>query len=258
MLLFFSQPIFAQYNPTNPPEPQTLYKLRTTATEGGYASGTGNYTEGTNVSIHCSASVTNFIFKHWLLNGVVYSTQQNFTYTMGTQNADFVAVFEFSPPDPSEPQTPPNVHRLYLQMYPDGACSFNHASGERFTEDEYVLLTAYPSQSFDFLGWYKNGQRVSESLSFNYLIPNADATLIAQFKYNPVNPDEPTSAGEPTTTRGDVDEDGQVDVTDAVLLTNHYLEGTTSRLKRSAADVNRDNDVDVTDAVLIVNMYLGN
>ena len=220
--------------------------------------GSGKLQGGTQVYLRCSSGGTNFFFKHCLKNGQVYGTSQNFYYTAQAANADFVAVFEFLPPSPNEPQTPPNIHRLYLQSSPEGACSFNRSSGERFEEDQYVSVTAYPGQNFDFQGWYRNGGQVSTAQGFNYLMPTEDVTLTARFVYNPVNPSEPESPGEPTTVRGDADGDGSVDVTDAVLLTNHYLAGTTSKMKRSAADVNQDGDVDVTDAVSIVNMYLGN
>lgn len=224
LLFLISLSAFAQgdYNPTNPPEPNTLYKVTTTA-ENGYASGAGSYKEGTQVYLRCSSGGTNFFFKHWLKNGEVYGTSQNFYYTAQAANADFVAVFEFLPPSPNEPQTPPNIHRLYLQSSPEGACSFNRSSGERFEEDQYVSVTAYPSQNFDFQGWYRNGGQVSTAQGFNYLMPTEDVTLTARFVYNPVNPSEPESPGEPTTVRGDADGDGSVDVTDAVSIVNMYL-----------------------------------
>ncbi len=57
---------------------------------------------------------------------------------------------------------------------------------------------------------------------------------------------------------GDANEDGSVDVTDAVAVINAYLNGDNSNINVGAADVNHDNVIDITDAVAIVNLYLNN
>ena len=54
---------------------------------------------------------------------------------------------------------------------------------------------------------------------------------------------------------GDVNLDGTVDVTDAVLVINHYQARTTEELDFNIADVNGDDVIDVTDAVGIINIY---
>ena len=54
---------------------------------------------------------------------------------------------------------------------------------------------------------------------------------------------------------GDVDLDGVVDVTDAVIVINHYQARTTDELDLNIADVNGDGEIDVTDAVGIINIY---
>lgn len=54
---------------------------------------------------------------------------------------------------------------------------------------------------------------------------------------------------------GDVNLDGTVDVTDAVLIISHYQARTTEQLDFNVSDVNGDNAIDVTDAVGIINIY---
>lgn len=54
---------------------------------------------------------------------------------------------------------------------------------------------------------------------------------------------------------GDVNLDGVVDVTDAVLIINHYQARTTEQLDFNVSDVNGDSIIDVTDAVGIINIY---
>lgn len=55
---------------------------------------------------------------------------------------------------------------------------------------------------------------------------------------------------------GDVNNDGEVMLDDAVLLVNHVLRRTTYLLDKEVADANKDGDVDIADAVAIVNIYL--
>ena len=54
---------------------------------------------------------------------------------------------------------------------------------------------------------------------------------------------------------GDVNLDGTVDVTDAVLIISHYQARTTEQLDFNVSDVNGDSVIDVTDAVGIINIY---
>lgn len=55
---------------------------------------------------------------------------------------------------------------------------------------------------------------------------------------------------------GDVNDDGEVMLDDAVLLVNHTLNHTTDQLDPEVADVNNDGDIDLADAVAIVNISL--
>ena len=54
---------------------------------------------------------------------------------------------------------------------------------------------------------------------------------------------------------GDVNFDGVVNVTDAVMVINHYQARTTEELDFNVSDVNGDNVINVTDAVGIINIY---
>ena len=54
---------------------------------------------------------------------------------------------------------------------------------------------------------------------------------------------------------GDVNFDGKVNVTDAVIVINHYQARTTEELDLNVSDINGDNNINVTDAVGIINIY---
>lgn len=57
---------------------------------------------------------------------------------------------------------------------------------------------------------------------------------------------------------GDVNNDGKVMVSDAVLLIEHYLKKTTDLLDKKVCDTNRDGNISVADAVEIISIYLKN
>lgn len=251
------------YNPTNPPDPSMKFKLTVKAspTEAGYVSGGGMYQKGATVNVSTSPRA-NYNFQYWTCNGEQVSDVSSFQYTMPEESVELVAVYAFNPNNPAEP-TSPSSYRLYLETNMEGSCTFNRTSGAKQKADQYVLVAAQNvSPGFKFQGWFAGGQKVSDALSFNYLMPYEDVTLTANFVYNPDNPADPDSnanqtnidAGRP----GDINNDGLVNVADAVLLINHYLNGTTDELPLGVADVNNDGEVNVSDAVEIINRYLNN
>ena len=56
---------------------------------------------------------------------------------------------------------------------------------------------------------------------------------------------------------GDVNNDGKVDIADAVCIVNYKMDKPNTTFKLAAADVNNDGKVDITDAVEIVNLMVG-
>lgn len=249
-------PMLADFDPTPPAEPLTKYKVTVTATPRGYTSGEGSYVGGTEVSISTSA-YAGYTFSHWTLNGEHYSDERSFTYTVQPITAHFVAVYEYTPDDPAEPVTS-NEYRLYLENNISQACSFNRSSGGKVEADSWVDITAYKSESYDFLGWYDNGTLVSTNLSFNYQMPYKTHTLTARFVYNPKDPDEPGSVTGDVQNqkRGDVNGDGEVNITDAIEIYNMILQVKTHLLKLGYSDANRDGDINISDAIEIYNWIL--
>lgn len=253
------------YNPPNPPDPLTRYRVTVTTepAEAGYTSGGGLYYSGQAVRLSTSAR-TNYTFLYWKQDGnrLADGNSQYYNYTMGTEKTTFTAVYAYEPPNPAEPVAP-NDYRLYLENNADDCCTFNLTSGLRHEADSYVRVAAVNvSPGFEFQGWFANGQKVSSALSFNYLMPANDVTLIARFVYNPVSPADPASSGSQQSVDngrlGDLNGDAVTNVSDAVQLVNHYLNNTTGELPASVADVNRDGQINVADAVEIVNRYLNN
>ena len=262
LLILGSTPaLYAQYNPTNPPEPEEniYYNVTVNASSEAAAntSGTGKYKEGTKITVRYSLRAGNYTFSHWTVNGELYpETGSSFTYTVSGDDK-IVAHFSYAPSSPLEPSAK-DEHRLYIEASSYGACSFNRASGLWTEFDNYVTLTAYVNQGYDFLGWYRNGVLVSDKTTFNYLMPDEDVTLVARFKYNPFNPSEPESDGSQDNVQnaltGDINKDGVVDVIDIVAVVNYSLKEADDNLHRY--DLNGDGVVDVIDIVKVVNLSL--
>lgn len=57
--------------------------------------------------------------------------------------------------------------------------------------------------------------------------------------------------------KGDVNNDGDVDIADAVCIVNHAVGKNTPVFIAAAADVNNDGDIDIADAVRIINLVVG-
>lgn len=261
-LFFGVLSVQAQFNPSNPSEPNLNYKYRVEVSSNypaqSYVSGAGKYAEGASVRIGTSSRYPSYQFSHWTLNGVEYSTTRNFTYTMGAEHAVFKAHYVYNPVDPNEP-TAILRNRLFLESKPAGMASFNRTSGDRQVVDSYIQLSANANQGCHFLGWYEGPMLVSSTNSFRYCMPARDVTLTARFRYDPSNPDEPSGSGQEGVqehSQGDINADGTVDVSDAVLLLNYYLAGNTPPEIITLCDMNADGTVDVTDAVQVLNKYM--
>ena len=56
---------------------------------------------------------------------------------------------------------------------------------------------------------------------------------------------------------GDVNNDGEVDIADAVCIVNHVVGKAMLMFNAYTADVNHDGDIDIADAVMIVNKVVG-
>lgn len=247
------------FNPDNPLEPYARFRVTVTS-DHGYTSGAGTYQSGSVATVSTSARSQDYTFAYWTLNGVKIDEPQKFSYTVKDRNVHFVAVYDFTPVDPAEPQMP-DTYRLYLTAADANSCSFNRTSGDKAKAGNYVELTVNPSPGYVFKGWFIDGQKESDQLSFGYCMPAHNVTLEARLVYNPTSPDEPNGDGSQggnisKNAIGDVNGDGKVDTADAVLIINHYVAGTADKLNKGTADVSGDGKVDTADAVSLINKYV--
>lgn len=278
--------LFAQtsggFNPSNPPDPQVpVFKeyrpvtVAVTPQDAGFVSRSGSSSKngmfevGTRVTVSRSTNA-NFTFKHWLRNGEVYTpagTSSSFTYTVEDAVTEFTAVYEFSPSNPADPNGTVSS-RLTLQCEPSGACSFTLTSGSSHEVGSNVRLGVNPNQDYEFIGWYDGTTLVSTDASTTYVMPYHDTTLTARFRYtwvfSPDNPDDPTSQGgniqteenKPDYKLGDVNGDGEINVTDIVYTADYILGNSDPDFNELAADMNEDGEINVTDIVYIADKIL--
>lgn len=208
------------YNPSNPAEPSVIDYCRITVSadpaEGAYVSGGGKYKVSNGGRVYISTSARNtedytYEFQYWTLNGVQYTTNRNFYYTVQKGEMNFVAHYTkkevvYDPSNPAEPSgsVVKRKYYLYINSNIENSCSFNVESGVKYEEGKSVYLRVYPNAYYKFEGWKVNGETISKSISFYYTMPSATTTIeavLSEIPYDPENPIDP-----PTTGQTDVDD----------------------------------------------------
>ena len=196
LTLLWSVNIHAQYNPSNPPEPGVYHTLTLKCSpENSGSFNISNVTtcaQGSTLSLRAYTN-TGFKFVGWEEGGKTISTNSSFTYTMGNHNTTLIANFEYDPSNPSEPTQPnlPVYSNLYLSASPSDGGSFSISSGNKYEVGTSVSVRAYATSHFTFKNWTENGEVISTSTSFNYVMKEGNPRLVANFEYTPGYPAEP-------------------------------------------------------------------
>lgn len=186
------------FDPRPPVDPEYHYYYPVTVSvypEGaGWASGAGKYEAGTSIWLSTSGN-SGYEFSHWEKDGVVCSNQSSFTYTMGDERPNFVAVYEYKPSAPGDPQnTYEPKKRLFLTCEQTG-CSFNMTSGEKVVIGKSFSIQAFLDRGYTVVGWYEGDSLIATTSGFNYVMPDHDVTLRIDIEYNPMIPGDPASVG---------------------------------------------------------------
>lgn len=257
------------YRPTNPADPGDVdgmikYNLKVSLSreDAGVVSKGGKYKHGTKVTISTTPN-EGYEFRSWTrkVGETVeenYSTDRSFSYTTTKEDVEFVAEYVKT----SEEQL--KGHTLTIKASTDGLCDFDRESETLVLEDDAFYVTVTLKSDVVFEGWYMDGVYVSDALTYGTYMPNHDVELVAKVRYQPYSPNDPGNdlgyvdiAPEiPTGLIGDVNQDGKVDVSDAVDLLEFYLKGETSELDMFICDVDRNSVIDVSDAVEILEIYI--
>ena len=189
------------YSPNNPNEPDSptqhqysrIYLETSPADGGSFNVSSGNsYEVGTIVTLHAYNNA-NFKFEKWTEDGHTISTDNELEYTVKATDSHLTAHFNYSPGNPGEPSEASISHHLYLKANPSEGGYFNMSSDNSFVAGEVVYLSAYSSSYYQFRNWAQDGEIVSTSASFVYIMPDKNTTLVANYDYiySPDNPNEP-------------------------------------------------------------------
>jgi uncharacterized repeat protein (TIGR02543 family) len=134
----------------------------------GYLSGEGYYLEG-QVATVSADEASGFGFVNWTENGTIISTSATFNYTMPAHATTLVANFL---------QT---GHLLSMETNPTDAGTVT-GSGI-YNVGEIVQVSAIANPAFQFATWTLDGDIISYYPNFEYIMPDNDVNLIAQFNY---------------------------------------------------------------------------
>lgn len=223
-----------KYDPNSPAEPtepdipvySTLYLSASPSAGGSFNINSGNkYEVGAAVSLRAYSN-SNFSFKDWTENGEVISTSSSFQYVVKAGNPKLVANFTYNPGNPGEPSEAQLYRKLYLNCNPSGGGYFNVSSGNEYQENSTVYLRAYANQWYSFVNWTIGDSIISTSSSFNYVMPEKDITLTANYtyNYNPGNPNEPNKPSSDQVNIYGITENG---VRGQTIIYPIYLENTS-------------------------------
>lgn len=83
------------------------------------------------------------------------------------------------------------TYRLSVVSNPSGA-GYAYADSYELAEGEHTYVYTYNNTGFEFLNWTIEGEEVSKSTSFYYVMPEYDVTIVANYSYNPASPGNPS------------------------------------------------------------------
>ncbi|MBQ3731077.1 MAG: leucine-rich repeat domain-containing protein, partial [Muribaculaceae bacterium] len=127
-------------------------------------------------------------------------------------------------------------------------CNRNRISGTAMTN----LVNSLPTRTASDPGNF----HVLNNTNENNVI-TAEQLAIARGKYwNPKKWNGSDWVDLTVSTRGDVNGDGSVDISDATTLINYLLYGDSTGVDLAAANVNNDTGVDISDATTLINYLL--
>ncbi len=172
--------------PAPGPTPKPTYTINVSTTEGGTASGEGEYEQGSSVMLTATPE-NGYRFVAWTENDEQISTDENYTF-IADHDRTLVAIFM-----PISKQT----YTVHVSSTQGGTVE---GSGS-YEKGELITVNATPDNDYRFLYWKENGEQVSTDETFTFLA-DRDRTLVAKFTPIP----KPTYTVQVSSTQGGVAE----------------------------------------------------
>lgn len=145
----------------------------------------------------------------------------------------------------------------FIKFYVDGNLVYTvNNNGQKFpvTPSMYILT-------------YWNGNAVNWMGAFDGVVPTyVYYDWVKYSRTNPYTSETPVPTTAPTTTPaetpqpgnlGDVNSDGSIDIIDALLIAQYYVDLNPSNFNSTWADTNCNGSIDIVDALLIAQFYVG-
>ena len=99
--------------------------------------------------------------------------------------------------------------------------------------------------------------QVDDNVAIGQYPITIDNIVLTKSDETKINPNATTSQlNVIEVTMGDVNNDGDIDIADAIGIVNHILKKTASTFVTGAADLNNDGVIDIADAIAVVNIIL--
>ena len=138
--------------------------VEATPEEGGTVTGAGTYDYGTTATLTATAN-PGYTFYNWTMNGQQVSTNATYTFTV-TEQATYVAHFSLN-----------NYLITAIASPTEGGTV---SGGGNYAHGSIVVLNAVPNDNYEFVNWTKNGQQVSDSVTYSFPVQES-GTYIAHF-----------------------------------------------------------------------------
>jgi hypothetical protein len=175
---------YANFDPTNPPEPYVTYDVTVgvTPSEAGKATGAGKYLVGDKATIKTTAN-KNYKFQYWTINGYAYpETATSFTYIVGDSAVVFLAHFKYEEPTP-EPWVPTNPPEPYMTQHVSVDLDpleggYTRGTGD-YVSGTQVKIEAHPYVNYALKYWTINDYDYPETNeSFTYLVGDSCVHIV--------------------------------------------------------------------------------
>jgi len=149
---------------------QPSYIITTSAnpTNGGTTTGAGTYNNGQQCTVTATPT-TNYNFVNWTEGGNVVSTSAAYSFTV---NANRTLTANFS------------LQQFTVTTASNPTNGGSTSGGGTFSYGATVIVNASASANWNFTSWTENGNVVSNSASYSFII-SANRTLVANFTQQP-------------------------------------------------------------------------
>ena len=135
-------------------------------TEGGTVTGDGGYQAGQSCTVTATPNA-GYTFTNWMENGIVVSTQANYTFTV-TGNHYLTANF----------QVIPQNYNISVSANPTNGGTVS--GGGTYQQGQSCTVTASANNGYTFTNWTENGNVVSTQANYTFTV-TSNHTLVANF-----------------------------------------------------------------------------